>query len=456
MALAEAVSAIRSAPPGENMSSTGRSAWLTELEKPSAGFFPACAARFRAEGGAAGAAAEAVLLLTPRIDWPAHLPHCPHGLLGLQGVFRLRPLLPPASFERLLATQLHGFALEARSPAGHGLAATGLGSGSWANLEMALAGHRPAIAWGEALAMPAPAAGDFLRLDQRVAADMANVGHKAVLARSLAELHQALGGAPELGRPLLAVAAWLGASEPFDTFWHDRAVRRLEGATPPAFRPAGPDGHADWVRAICDSGLVELLDRFSGIVRSGAGSGDLLAALVLAAAEKQLDARRDLEGRTAWNFVFLAGLAGRVAGTGGAAPETWVQAAALVNLFPTDEAEDRIQPRPPRNRTGSAAQDLLEAILDGEAAPAMFLTQATLAEAGGDAVLAVLAAAAAANDPAFNHSHQPLAVAAAAELLPFLPDPVAAAMLIALAKFLANSQGSSDLGRLADKALATG
>jgi hypothetical protein len=43
-------------------------------------------------------------------------------------------------------------------------------------------------------------------------------------------------------------------------------------------------------------------------------------------------------------------------------------------------------------------------------------------------------------------------VAAGADLLPLLPDHAQAALLEALAKFLANAQGSSDLGRLADAA----
>ena len=68
-------------------------------------------------------------------------------------------------------------------------------------------------------------------------------------------------------------------------------------------------------------------------------------------------------------------------------------------------------------------------------------------------MLRVLAEAAAANDPVFNHSQQILAVAAAADLLEHLPDHAREAVLEALAKSLANAQGSSDLGRLADAAL---
>ena len=430
-------------------------AWRRELERPSAAFFKAFAARVAPGGEAASEAArEAVLTLTPVVDWGAYLPHVPHGLQGLQGVFRLRPLLAEASFLRELATQLHAFAVEARSAEGHGLGAIGPGSGHWGNVRMAILGHRPAIAWGEAMAVAAPAREDFLRLEGWAEKDMANVGHKPVTAWALGELFLLLGKPVEEGRMLLALAAWLCASEHFDTFWYERAARRLEKAAKVALRPveATPAEHQAAVREVCDSGLVELLDKFSAWVRSHLGSGDLLTILVLAAAEKQLDARRDLEWKTSWNFVFLAGLAQR-AQEGCCAPEAWVQAAALVNLFPTGEVEERPQPKAPRTAPPEAAAGLLDAILDGEPQEAMFLARALLRQSGAEAVLRVLAEAASANDPTFNHSHQVLAVAAGAELLPHLPEHAREALLVALAKALGNGQGSTDLGVLADGAL---
>jgi hypothetical protein len=387
------------------------------------------------------------------VDWAAYLPHVPHGLLGLQPVFRLRPLLRPASFLRALATQLHAFAHDSRSSAGHGLAAIGKGSGNWGNLTMALGHHRPAIAWGEALAVAEVRVEQFQLLERAAEADMANVGHKAVLARQLGELFLELGRPPEAGRVLLAMAAWHCAAEPFDCFWHDRAARRLEAAPAVPFlaaRETGPE-HRAQAREVCDSGLVDLLDRFSGRVRGAGGSGDLLAVLALAAAEKQLDARRDLEAKTSWNFVFLAGLAKRAAEAGQTRAETWVQAAALVNLFPTGEEEDR--PQAAAARPGDPAEGLLDAILDGEPQKAMAMAQGLLARDGVEPVLGVLAEAAADNDPVFNHSHQTLAVAAGADLMPHLPDHAREAVLVALAKSLANGQGSADLGRLADAAL---
>jgi hypothetical protein len=171
-----------------------------------------------------------------------------------------------------------------------------------------------------------------------------------------------------------------------------------------------------------------------------------LAALVLAASEKQLDARRDLEGKTAWTYVYLATLA-RTRPTD---PRVWGQAAALVNLFPTDEPEDRVRPQAV---SGSDAHALAEAVLDAEPALAMGHA-AGLAKAGrAETVLEVLAEAATRNDPTFNHAHQLLAVAAAADLLPHLPPSVREVMLVALAKSLANSQGSGDLGNAAERAL---
>ena len=101
----------------------------------------------------------------------------------------------------------------------------------------------------------------------------------------------------------------------------------------------------------------------------------------------------------------------------------------------------------------SLAAGLLDAILDGEPEPAMALAQALLDRDGPEPALRTLAEAAAANDPAFNHSHQVLAAAAAADLLPMLPRHARDAVVVALAKSLANGQGSSDLGRLADAAL---
>lgn len=422
--------------------------WLKELEQPTEGFFHAFAARVAEPEGIRDATREAIRLLAPKIDWEGYLPHVPHGLLGLRAVFRLRPLLPEEAFLRALATQLHAFAHEVRRKGAGGLQDIGKGSGNWKNLGLAVQRRMPALAYGEMLGVEEPDGGAFRRLGALVLPDMANVGHKAVLAHHGEELFEALERPKASGRRLLAVSAWLAACEPVDSFWRQRSAKRL-GETP-GFRipdrPSAPDpaAHEEGLREVCDQGLVELLDRWTARMKGGVGSGDLLSILTLAAAEKQLDARRDLEGKTSWNFVYLATHALRQ--TEGGDPHAWSQAAALVNLFPTDEAEERVQPKP-------AAGTLLDAILDIEPEAAMYLAASLLAEQGPGSVLAVLAEAATNNDPAFNHAHQTLAIAAAADLLPLVPPHVQRAMLVALAKFLANSQGSADLGRLADRAL---
>jgi hypothetical protein len=372
----------------------------------------------------------------------------PHGLLGLRAAYRLRPLLEPAAFLRLLAVQLHMLAHEGRRPGPGGLAAIGRGSGHWGNLRLAIRSGRPSLAWGEASGTAQPSAEDFRRVGDLVAFDMANVGHKAVLAHRLEELFLDLGAPKATGRRLLGISAWLAATPP-DTFWHQRSAKRFGPEIPrvPFGSAAREEAHhAEGSREVCDLGLVELLDRMAARLKEGERGGDLLAILVLAASEKQLDARRDLEGKTGWTFVYLATLAMRLAGQGH--PSPWAQAAALVNLFPTDEAEGRVAPKP-----SSAGTTLVDAILDAEPAQAMDRAQAGFRSGGAEAVLRDLAAAAAQNDPALNHAHQVLAVAACADLAPLVPPHAQEAMLVALAKSLANSQGSGDLGRRAEQAL---
>ncbi|MBK8726748.1 MAG: hypothetical protein IPL96_12075 [Holophagaceae bacterium] len=319
-------------------------AWKGELERPSGAFFGAFARALKIEAGLRDATREAVKLLVPRLDWEAYQPHIPHGLLGLRAVFRLRPLLAATDFHRLLAVQLHMLAHEGRKAGSGGLAAIGRGSGHWGNLRMAIRSGRASIAYGEASGTEDPGPEDFRRLGDLVLHDMANVGHKAVLAHHFEELFLALESPKATGRRLLGLTAWIAAS-PADTFWHQRASRRLGGeAVRVPFGSASLDEaqHRHGAREICDLGLVELLDRLAGRLKAGERGGDLLAMLVLAASEKQLDARRDLEGKTSWNFVYLATQAMRQAGAG--QPTPWAQSAALVNLFPTDEEEGRVAP----------------------------------------------------------------------------------------------------------------
>ncbi|MBK9795705.1 MAG: hypothetical protein IPP58_04300 [Holophagaceae bacterium] len=427
------------------------SRWLQELEAPTAAFFPAFAERVVEPDGIRDAIREAVKTLVPRIDWEAYQPHVPHGLLGLRAVLRLRPLLKEQSFLRALGITLHMAAHEGRrSPQALAQVTGARGSGSWRNLEDFIQSCRPGLAYAEAQGFELPEAGDFQRLGQLVALDMANVGHKAVLVCDLADLNERLERPRATGRRLFGLAAWVAATTE-DTFWARRAAKRLVGTdlTVP-WLAATLDAEAleAQVRETCDLGLVALLDRLAARLKAGQGAGDTLAALVLAAAEKQLDARRDLEGKTAWTFAYLASLAR----SRPADPRVWCQAAALVNLFPTDEPEARVRPTA---ISEASSEGLLEAVLDLEPALAMGQAQG-LARAGhGEVALRALAEAATLNDPTFNHAHQLLAVAAAADLQEHLPAGVQEAMLVALAKNLANSQGSGDLGRQAARVLAS-
>ena len=423
--------------------------WKGEVGKPTEGFFRA----FGERKDARGATCEAMEILVPAVNWAGYLPHVPHGLLGTWAAWALRPRLGEASFRRLLATQLHAFAHEARD-ARNKLAQVGAGSGNWANIRAAVETRRPSLAWGECQGLAEPSREDFAQVLESAARDMACVGHKPVSAWALGELWGLLDAPPGLGRLLLGQAAWLAATEPVDVFWHQRASARLEGAGPIPRGPAQDEGSlGQALREVCDLGLVELLDRWCARLRLAPPSGELLSILALAAAEKQLDARGDLEGKTSWNWVFLAALAEGLAGEGD--PRPYAQAAALVNFFPTDEAEDRVRPKAPRGGASDPALALEDAILDGEPPEAMFLAGRLREARGDEAVLGVLAEAASRNDPAFNYSHQALAVAAAGALLPHLTEAAKGATLEALAKSLANSQGSSDLGRLADRALAS-
>ncbi len=429
---------------------TVESRWLRELETPTAAFFAAFAEQVTAPDGVRDAVREAVKTLVPRIDWEAYLPHVPHGILGLRAVLRLQALLDEASFLRALASQLHMAAHEGRrSAAASAQVQAAKGSGHWGNLKGFIQSRRPALAFAEAQGFELPGPDDFQQLHRVTELDMANVGHKAVVADQLGDLQERLERPKATGRRLFGLAAWVAAS-PEDTFWARRAAKRLAEAEvsvpwqPPALAAAALEPQ---VREICDQGLVAVLDRLTDRLKAGQGSGDTLAALVLAAAEKQLDARRDLEGKTAWTLVYLATLA-RTRPTD---PRVWCQAAALVNLFPTDEPEERVRPAA---IIGPSAGALVEAVLDLEPALAMAHAQGLAGSGRSEAALAALAEVATRNDPTFNHAHQLLAVAAVADLLPHLPAFAQAALLTALAKNLANSQGSGDLGRMAEKALS--
>ncbi len=363
--------------------------WLAALEQPGPTFLAACVRRLLEPGGAEGFTVEALDFLAPRIGWSEYGAHVPLGLVGLRSVWRLRSVLPEASFHRALGLQLAMAAREGR-------------------------GASPIAFEPKPLPDLWP--------------DMATMGFKPVFAQHFADLDQRL-GSPGRREPLVAHLAELIAP---DTFWHRLATRRLERVE--------ETSDLGLVDAILDLGVVEAMARLVAHLREGREPAALLAPLVEAACLRLLDAERELEGKTTWLLVYLAALA-EARPTD---PRPWLQAAALVNFFPGLDLEERGQTaRPPRRPT-----TLLDAVLDGETEDARFL-----AEQGGADALSVLAEASTRNDPAFNHGRQMMAVAAALDLAPHLSEALVARLVGALAKSLAHSQGSCDQAVLMDRLL---
>lgn len=419
-------------------------AWVRELEHPTEDFFRAYAARVAGPEGLRETLREAIRLLLPILDWEGSLPQPPRSLLGVRAALTLRPHLQEPRFHRLMAMQLHGLAREPRSPEVRALQCISKGSGHWPQVELAFEKRLPSLAWGEVQGLETPEAAHFQRVAEASHRDMAGLGLKSVWADQLGDLFLRLDAPKATGRRLLGLAAWLGATEPRDAYWAQRARKRLgeDGARfTPSLPPLGPGELAERVRLVCDSGFVALLDSLCGWIKEGLAAEDLLSILVGAAVERLRDARRDLEGKTGWSLIYLATLSRRLEGF----PEPWAQAAALVNFFPAEEAEDRLQP----TLSGPAsAEGLREAILDGE--PGVALGQALALPPSQ--VLPILAEAVVLNDPAFNQGLQALTLAAAVDLMPRLREPLQTAMLAGLAKSLANSQGSGDLGDRAEAA----
>lgn len=424
-----------------------REAWVQELESPGEGFFRAFAALGRKPEDRTTGILVALETLIPRIDWEGYLPQMPHGLLGLAAVMQLEALLAPEDFSRLLATQLHALTCEGRVGPGKGLGVISRGSGHWPHVLLALERHQPALAWGEIQGMARPEANHFKELLTLACHDMANLGHKAVGLHLLEGLHGALGCPEHSGRHLLGVAAWEAAAGPVDHSWAQRIRKRLPEGLRVPLQPANrePGFHQEAAGIVGEAGFISLLDSLGAWLREGLGSGDLLAILSLAAAGKLRDARRDLEGRTGWTLSYLAMVAEALP----TLPEAWAQAAALINFFPSDEPEDRLEPAVV-GPSSEAALALREAILDGEAAQAMGWAQ----RMNADSALREMAHTVAQNDPGATYSAQALTLGALSRLLPQLPESIQQPLLIAVAKSLANSQGSGDLGNRAVRALA--
>ncbi|MBP1626191.1 MAG: hypothetical protein H6Q00_666 [Holophagaceae bacterium] len=260
----------------------------------------------------------------------------------------------------------------------------------------------------------APAAAEtYASLRAKVAPDMASTGFKGILAHQMEDLAQRL----DLGLALVPLLQVVCEALPVDLYWNQRAIRRLEGPIPPA--------SGDSVRVLCEGGLVEVLNHFGALLRRGEPILDLL---VEGASRKLLEASRELQGRTSWIFLYLATLPG-------AGQAQWLQAAALVNLFPSED-----WPSLDTVPGVASAEDLLDAILDAEPGKARVLGRQVLASSEPASLLPLLAEAAAASDPVNDNGHRLLATAALAELLPLLGVPAQAWAVYALAISLATTQ----------------
>lgn len=355
-------------------------AWLLELQEPTPDFLACYARRARAEG------INAVLReLAERL--PMNGPstfQSAQGLMLLRAILVLSPWLQETSLHGLLAAQALGLAM---GPLPEGVP---------------------------------PAAGPetYASLRARVAPDMASTGIKGILAHQLEDLAGRLG----LGAHLLPLLQATCAAIPTDTNWYQRALKRLEGPLPPG-SPKDP------VRVLCEGGLVEVLDHFGGLVRR---KEPVLGFLVEGAARKLLEAGRELQGRTSWLFVYLATLPG-------SAQAQWLQAAALVNFFPSEDWASL------ESEEGEAdIQALQEAMLDAEPDETRRIALALLAREDPLDLMPVLAEAVASSDPMNDGGHRLLAAAAVAELLPLVDRRAQAWMVLSLAHALAATQTSGD------------
>jgi hypothetical protein len=333
----------------------------------------------------------------------------PHGVLGLWAAFRLEPLLEPSRFKAILGLQLYAMAREDRTD-----------GDTWVKDTQDSLG----------------------KLTAGSAGDMSCLGQKMVMAQRLKDLHQTLDGGEPLYRLFAALASRLIDSEPKDFYWDQRARARADASVPVEVASARLDYAAIeyMVDDVHNLGLAGLFGSWTSRAKNGMTSGDFMEALALAASDKILDARADMEFQTSWLLARLAAFA-RIVAECSPAASAYLREAALVNLFPINDAEEKITPLAPKSVCGDPRSDLLNAILDAEPSEALYLCQRmTLEEA-----MPALAEAACGNDPAFNGSRQLIAVASAAEMLPALRPRTAMRVCCALAKSLAGSQGPAEL-----------
>jgi hypothetical protein len=422
--------------------------WEQELSRPTEDFFLAYVDATRTDQDLILAVRSAIKILVPLIDWPGFLPHMPHGLLGISSVFRLKEWLDPKSFRRALGTQLHYFAHEGRAVSAKKPI---MGSGSFENIKLGIQKQLPEIAFGEVMGINIPTDDDFNSLASLVKKDMSNMGHKLVFVHHMKYLYIQLGRPKATGRWLLAICAWIAASAP-DTFWNDRAQKRLDQFLPLSVGDSSLSSIEDIPRlrkAVNEFGLVQMLNEWTLAAAKGLPSDEMAKVLLLSSSDKLLDARRDLEGKTSWLFTYLESL--WFSDDAKLDLAVWSQAAALVNLFPSEEDSLRMTPEIPCD---GPKLKLSDAILDVEPQKAFSIAHSLLDTANlSDGVVREVALAVSWGDPIYNYSHHSLALASLLHLRPYIDPQAWNYAMCSLCKSLANSQGSSDLSRQLDRLL---
>ena len=422
--------------------------WEEELTRPSKDFFKAYVNATKNDEDLILAVRSAIKVLVPVVDWQGFLPHMPHGLLGISSVFRLRDSLDTRSFRRALGTQLHYFAHEGRAPSAKRPV---MGSGSFKNIKMGIQKQHPEIAFGEVMGISVPTDSDFDSLIALVKKDMSNMGHKLVFVHHMKYLFIQLGRPKATGRWLLGICAWLAGCTP-DTFWNERAQIRLnQDLTLP-----GTDASVlsttsnSYLRTVVNEyGLVQMLNEWTSATLKGLTPPEMIKILLLSSSDKLLDARRDLEGKTSWLFTYLESL-----WFSEDAKEDlviWSQAAALVNLFPSEEESLRMTAELQNSRSKLKLSD---AILDVEPQKAFTIANTLLNTASlSENVVTEVAQAIAWGDPIYNYSHHSLALASLIHLRHQIEPKIWNYAMCSLCKSIANSQGSSELSQQLDRLL---
>jgi len=368
-----------------------RTAWIQELREPTPGFREVYVHRVR-EAGLADTLRDLVERLP--VSGDAAL-HSAQGLMVLRSILVLAPWLQEASWHGLLAAHLQAMAVDALPEP---------------------------IAFGSGPI-------DFEAFQAQVAPDMANTGLKGILAHQLADLPHRLGSDRSIFEVLQAACGTLSS----DFYWNQRALKRLDTtAVVVDNKKDTSTSIASSVQILCEGGLVATLDHFGALIREGLAAEAFMGILVEGAARKLLEAERELQGRTSWCLAYLATLP-RIPSV------PWLQAAALINLFPSEEWFSLGV-----ETGGSTLEALREAMLDGEPPLARSLAAQLPSRTDPPEFLPLLAEVAASSDPLNDRGQRLLAVAAATELCSRIPPAQRAWLFLSLATFLAATQTSGD------------